>query len=318
MSRYFSQHTISWVAALFLLVGCAELDIPAGNGGGASSGAPSALTKSNQAMARHIEGLRRGLANQEQRIDSARRELQALTARIEKMQRAQGESLKNIERFFEEFKKRVETTEKIIALLRSGGLQISGVGGGATPPEGPAGQSPAEAPAAGAPEKPPAAETPRQPGEGAGPKGPKVATVPPAGDPSAAPPLAPVKKAGPDVDFNEAVRVLEEEKSFPRARLLLQGFIEKYPTHELADDAQYLIGESYFAEKNYERAILSYNKVQVDYANGDKAPDALLKEALSFLSLGDKASARELLGRVGRKYPGSEAARAALERLKSL
>ena len=58
--------------------------------------------------------------------------------------------------------------------------------------------------------------------------------------------------------------------------------------------------------------------MQVDYANGDKAPDALLKEALAFLNLGDKASARELLARVIQKYPNSSAAEAALERLKSL
>ncbi|MDA1000068.1 MAG: tol-pal system protein YbgF [bacterium] len=316
MTRLSLNRAVVCLAALFVLAGCAEVGVPAGGSG--SSPSPALPSGSgSDALARHLESLRRGLANQEQRIEAARRELQTLSGNIEKMQRAQAESLKNIERFFEEFKKRVEANEKTVALLRSGGLQGTGVGAGTVPPEGPSGLPPAGAPATGTPEQPSATTTPAPPKGGTPPAGPNVATVPPAGDPSALPSSPPVEKAGPEVDFNEAVRVLEKEKSFPRARLLLQRFIEKYPTHELADDAQYLIGESYFAEKNYERAILSYNKVQVDYANGDKAPDALLKEALSFLSLGDKASARELLERVGRKYPGSDAARNALERLKS-
>ena len=45
---------------------------------------------------------------------------------------------------------------------------------------------------------------------------------------------------------------------------------------------------------------------------------ALLKEALAFMNLGDKASARELLGRVVQKYPNSGAAANAAKRLKSL
>jgi tol-pal system protein YbgF len=142
--------------------------------------------------------------------------------------------------------------------------------------------------------------------------------IPPAGSPDAPVQPPPVKKLDPDADFNEALRVFRKDRSFPKARLLLNRFISSYPTHDLADDAQYLIGESYFEEKNYERAILAFNKVQVDYANGDKAPDSLFKEALSFLNLGDRASARELLGRVVQKYPGSEAEQAATKHLNSM
>lgn len=141
--------------------------------------------------------------------------------------------------------------------------------------------------------------------------------VPPVGVPAEVPlPPKPIQP-NPEDEYNEALRILNEERSFPRARLMFNRFISKNPTHELADDAQYWIGESYFEEKNFERAILAFNKVQVDYANGDKAPDALFKEALVFLNLGDRASARELLARVIQKYPNSSAAVAAAERLKS-
>ena len=111
---------------------------------------------------------------------------------------------------------------------------------------------------------------------------------------------------------------MRDERNFSKARGLLNGFISEYPTHELADDAQYWIGQSYYQEKNFERAILAFNKVQVDYANGDKAPEALLLEALSFLNIDDRASARELLGQVIAKYPDSSAASTARKRLDSL
>jgi tol-pal system protein YbgF len=145
-----------------------------------------------------------------------------------------------------------------------------------------------------------------------------VLVVPPVGMPAEVP-LSPKSiKPNPEDEYNEALRILNEEHSYPRARLIFNRFVSKNTTHELADDAQYWIGESYFQEKNFERAILAFNKVQVDYANGDKAPDALLKEALAFLNLGDKASARELLARVIQKYPNSSVAITATERLKSL
>ena len=135
--------------------------------------------------------------------------------------------------------------------------------------------------------------------------------------PQPAAPPAP-KPLDPEEEFNQSLKVIQEEKSYPKARALLSAFIAKFPTHELSDDAQYWIGQTYFEERNYERAILAFNKVQVDYANGDKAPEALLQEGMSFLSLGDKASARELLMRLVQKYPNSEAAKTAEDRLKSI
>ena len=146
----------------------------------------------------------------------------------------------------------------------------------------------------------------------------RVAVVPkePLGQP---PKSAPEPKLpDPEEDYTQAIRVLRDEKSFEKARGLLNGFISKYPTHELADDAQYWIGQSYYQEKNFERAILAFNKVRVDYANGDKAPEALLMEAVSFLNFGDRESAREFLGEVIKKYPDSGAASDARKRLESL
>ncbi len=284
----------------------------------------------NSSLVRSLRALRRGLANQEQRIDEERRAIQLLTDQLEKNRNSIDAVWANFEKQAKDLKERLDSVENELALLRSSGGR-PGAGsakenlGGDIPPVGTPGEPvPSGIPDAGSGEKVEIGPG-SSPGEGtesagspSGDTGDVATVVPPAGSPDAPVQPPPVKKPDPDADFNEALRVFRDERSFPRARLLLNRFISNYPTHELADDAQYMIGESYFEEKNFERAILAFNKVQVDYANGDKAPDALLKEALAFLNLGDKASARELLGRVVQKYPGSEAEKAATERLNSL
>ncbi len=277
-------------------------------------------------LGKSLRGLRRGLANQERRLERARREAQSLTDRLEKGRGEQGASLKKIEGLLGNLRGRIDSLENEVAFLRASGLRA---GAAPAPKEEPAPEQPAGVPAqgegaavseAGAPSasSEAAAGTPPPEAPSAGETPGETASIAPAGAPSEDAPPPPPKEKGPEDEYNEALRVLREEKSFPKARLLFRRFISKYAKNDLADDAQYWIGESFYEEKNFERAILSFNKVQVDYANGDKAPDALLKEALSFLRLGDKASARELLGRVAQKYPLSEAAKTALEHLKSL
>ena len=75
----------------------------------------------------------------------------------------------------------------------------------------------------------------------------------------------------------------------------LREFLRKAPKSEFADDAQYWIGESYFASKDYNRAILEFNEVLLRYPKGDKVPAALLRQALAFAELGDKVDARLVL-----------------------
>lgn len=320
------------IAMGFLVMGC-QAPVQSGPGslgpsagtGASSFPVESEVRSDNASLVQSLRALRRGLANQEQRIDAERRAIQDLTDQLEKNRNSLDEKWVEFAKQTKELKERLDAVENELALLRSSGPRSGAVSStGGSGGNVPSGQDPSGVPrpsvgesgeVASGVESPEGTESAGVPSGGTG----DVASViPPAGSPDVpgVPPRA--KEPTPDEDFNEALRVFRDERSFPRARLLFNQFISKYPTHELADDAQYLIGESYFEEKNYERAILAFNKVQVDFANGDKAPDALLKEALAFLNLGDKASARELLGRVVQKYPGSEAEKIATERLNSL
>jgi len=102
------------------------------------------------------------------------------------------------------------------------------------------------------------------------------------------------------------------------ARRKFEAFLKQYPNTELSDNAQFWVGETYYLKKDFEKAILEYEKAISKYPEGDKIPAALFKQALAFLELGDKTNARILLKRVIERYPHSEQAEMAKKRLEGI
>ena len=102
------------------------------------------------------------------------------------------------------------------------------------------------------------------------------------------------------------------------ARRKFEAFLKQYPNTDLSDNAQFWIGETYYAQKDFEKAILEYEKVIAKYPEGDKVPAALLKQAFAFLELGDKTNGRNLLRRVIERYPQSEQAEVAKKRSEAI
>jgi tol-pal system protein YbgF len=102
------------------------------------------------------------------------------------------------------------------------------------------------------------------------------------------------------------------------ARRKFEAFLKQYPNTELSDNAQFWIGETYYQKKDFEKAILEYEKAIAKYPEGDKIPAALLKQALAFLELGDKTNARNLLKRVIERYPHSDQAEMAKKKLEGI
>jgi tol-pal system protein YbgF len=103
-----------------------------------------------------------------------------------------------------------------------------------------------------------------------------------------------------------------------KGRETLTAFIAQYPEHKLVPNALYWKGESYYAEKDYENAILSFQDVVDRYPGADKTPDAVYKQGLSFLALRDTKNAKILLELVVSKYPKSSAAEMARKKLSEI
>ncbi len=105
---------------------------------------------------------------------------------------------------------------------------------------------------------------------------------------------------------------------YTKAREAFQDFLTAHPTGEYSDNAQFWIGECYFFEINYEKAILEYEKVTKKFPSSNKVPYALLKQGLCFQNLGDKVSARLLLQQVIKDYPNTNQARIARSKLQEI
>lgn len=107
-------------------------------------------------------------------------------------------------------------------------------------------------------------------------------------------------------------------RRFADARAAWAELLNKHPKSDYADNARYWIGESYYAEKDFASAILEFDKVVRDYPGGDKVAAALLKQGLAFLEIGEKEGGVATLQDVVKKYPKSEEAKKAKERLQKL
>src|SRR5690606_38043506 len=85
-----------------------------------------------------------------------------------------------------------------------------------------------------------------------------------------------------------------------------------------APNARYWLGESYYVTQNYDLALEQFQLLYQRYPDHDKAPGALLKIGLSQYGLKQMDQARATLTEVTEKYPGSDAARTAEDRLHAI
>ncbi len=139
------------------------------------------------------------------------------------------------------------------------------------------------------------------------------------GKPPAAPPKETAAKSKPLPSDKESLYAaayeLFREGKYEKSREAFESFLKQYPSTEFSDNAQFWVGECYYFEKKYEKAIVEYDKVVKNFPDGSKVPYALLKQGLSFLQLGDKASAKLLLQQVIKDFPNTSQARIARARL---
>jgi len=83
-------------------------------------------------------------------------------------------------------------------------------------------------------------------------------------------------------------------------------------------DARYMMGECLFAQKEYDKAIMQYQKIIAQHSSHGKAPAAMLKQAMAFEKLADKDTAKVIYKKVLKKHTNSSEAQTAQKRLDNL
>ncbi len=119
-----------------------------------------------------------------------------------------------------------------------------------------------------------------------------------------------------EVSYKAALQDYYDEK-YEQAIGEFGEILAMAPRSNLADNAQYWIGECYYSMKNYRHALSEFQKVFA-HAKTNKADSAQFKIALCYLKLGDHANTRAELRRLIRDYPKSEFLSKARSELKAL
>lgn len=97
-----------------------------------------------------------------------------------------------------------------------------------------------------------------------------------------------------------------------------EEYLENFPNTELADNATYWIGESYYRQERFRQAIDQFERVLRRYPRSEKAPGALLKKGYAYLELGERSQGIVQLQYVIREHPSSDEANIARDRLRAL
>ncbi|MFZ5635561.1 MAG: tol-pal system protein YbgF [Pseudomonadota bacterium] len=117
--------------------------------------------------------------------------------------------------------------------------------------------------------------------------------------------------------YNTAFDALKAGRYAESARAF-QAFLETHPSGVFAPNAMYWLGESYYVTQNYALAQEQFQALLDQHPTHDKAAGALLKVGLCQYGLRQLDAAEATLARVLARYPGTEAARTADDRLRAI
>ena len=109
--------------------------------------------------------------------------------------------------------------------------------------------------------------------------------------------------------------VLYGKNRYPEARVAFQQVFDSDSSGELADNALFWIGETYYSAGDFNNAARYYKRVADEYGDQNKAPDAMYKLAMAYEKTSDLALARTTLQQVIARYPYSAPASAAKSEL---
>lgn len=102
--------------------------------------------------------------------------------------------------------------------------------------------------------------------------------------------------------YNHAFGLLKQA-DYPAAEVALRAFIEQHPNDAMAGNAQYWLGDTYFARGRYPDAARAFAEVYKRYPKSVKAPEALLKLGMSLGEANQKQNACVALAQLDQAFP---------------
>jgi tol-pal system protein YbgF len=231
------------------------------------------------------------------RMGELERLVQDLTGRVE-------ESQFQTQRLSQRLDQLISDVDFRLSRLEQGG------GGAVSAPDAAAGMTMAEGAAGDATVLPPSSQAPSEPPQAPGVLGymrsdGSAAPAPGLLRPEAAAPsggLAALPEGTPEDQYRYAFSKLRT-RDFVAAEQLLTAFLKAHPDHDLAGNAQYWLGETYYARGDMEKAAVAFLDGYKTYPKSSKGPDNLLKLGMTVGQLGQKEQACAALSKLAVEYP---------------
>jgi tol-pal system protein YbgF len=127
--------------------------------------------------------------------------------------------------------------------------------------------------------------------------------------------------AGGQVDPDQAYNSIYSDYLMGNFDLAISGFqdfLSTYPDSELADNAAYYLGVSYFDQGRYDQALQAFDQVINVYPQGNMVPAAHFKKGTAFQELQRNNEAIDVLRRLISLFPDSPEANLARQDLQRL
>ncbi|MGA7684560.1 MAG: tetratricopeptide repeat protein [Terriglobales bacterium] len=121
----------------------------------------------------------------------------------------------------------------------------------------------------------------------------------------------------PDVLYNNALRDYNGGNN-DLATQEFNDYIKYYPDTDLAGNADFYLAEIEFKAADYQKAIANYDLVVQNFPSGNKAASAQLKKGFALLEIGKKDEGEQELRRVMQRYPRTNEALQARDRLRKI
>lgn len=101
--------------------------------------------------------------------------------------------------------------------------------------------------------------------------------------------------------YQQAFNDLRDRK-YDEAQKGFEAFLAANPDSNLAPNAQYWLGETFYARNNFERAARVFAESYQKYPKGPKGPDSLLKLAMALAGMGKKDDACLSINQLRQEY----------------
>jgi tol-pal system protein YbgF len=115
---------------------------------------------------------------------------------------------------------------------------------------------------------------------------------------------APTSTGSPEKDYETAYDLLAQS-DYAAAEAGFKAFLQSYPKQALSGNADYWLGETYFARGMMDKAAATFADTYKKYPNGAKAPDALLRLGMALGQEGKASQACLAFAELNKQFPSA-------------